>query len=165
MTDIFSPQSKAGTAEQGLTSLPVNTAMLSQQAEHERMQHLAAELRCLVCQNQTIADSNSGLAIDLRQQITEQIRAGKSDTAIKQYMVDRYGEFVLYKPPFNASNAALWLGPFLLLLIGIWLTLRIIKKNARKAETASATMTQPAVSPEQVNALEQRYQNDIHHSS
>ena len=164
MMDIASSQSKANAAEQRWGSAPLETSTVQQQ-EHERMQQLAAELRCLVCQNQTIADSNSGLAIDLRQQITEQIRAGKTDTAIKQYMVERYGEFVLYKPPFNASNAALWLGPFLLLLVGIWLTLRIIKKNAGKTINAAQNPVPADASPERINELEQRYQSDIHSSS
>ena len=83
----------------------------------ERLQSLASELRCLVCQNQSIAESNAGLAIDLKEQALEQIQAGNSDADIRTYMVERYGEFILYKPAFSASNAALWSGPFLLLLV------------------------------------------------
>lgn len=76
-----------------------------------RAADLAAQLRCLVCQNQTIADSNADLAVDLRRQIDEQIRVGRSDREIVDYMVQRYGDFVLYKPPFKATTALLWLGP------------------------------------------------------
>lgn len=120
------------------------------------MQHLAAELRCLVCQNQTIADSNSGLAIDLRGQITEQIRAGKSDLAIKEYMAERYGQFVLYNPPFTAANAALWIGPFLLLLIGVAMAWRAMRSSAT-ASTATAERTIDAAT---AAALEERYRKD-----
>jgi len=80
-----------------------------------RMMVIAEELRCLVCQNQTIADSHADLAIDLRQQIREMIERGMSDEQIRSYMTDRYGDFVLYKPPFKATTALLWAGPAMLL--------------------------------------------------
>ena len=84
----------------------------------KRLKGLAEELRCLVCQNQTIADSNAPLALDLRNQIRTQIGQGKSDEQIRDYMVERYGDFVLYKPPFKASTLVLWLGPLMLLVAG-----------------------------------------------
>jgi cytochrome c-type biogenesis protein CcmH len=84
----------------------------------KRAVQLAEGLRCLVCQNQTIADSNAALAVDLRTQIREQIAAGRTDREIVEYMVQRYGDFVLYSPPFKATTALLRLGPALLLLIG-----------------------------------------------
>jgi cytochrome c-type biogenesis protein CcmH len=84
-----------------------------------RLKDLAEELRCLVCQNQTIADSNAPLAVDLRNQIRTQIAQGASDDQIRDYMVQRYGDFVLYKPPFKASTALLWVGPFVLVLAGL----------------------------------------------
>ncbi len=84
-----------------------------------RVMALSAELRCLVCQNQTIADSNAGLASDLREEIRGMIRKGQSDEQILAFMVDRYGDFVLYRPPFKAATALLWLGPLLLALAGI----------------------------------------------
>ena len=87
-------------------------------ATEQRLKHLAEELRCLVCQNQTIADSNASLAVDLRSQIRSQISAGRSDGEIRDYMVQRYGDFVLYRPPFKASTAVLWLGPVILLVVG-----------------------------------------------
>ena len=92
-----------------------------------RVMSLAVELRCLVCQNQTIADSHADLAVDLRQQIREMLAKGQSEDQIRQFMTDRYGDFVLYKPPFKPATALLWVGPPLLLagaLIGLYLMLR-----------------------------------------
>ena len=85
-------------------------------AGEQRVKALAHELRCLVCQNQTIADSNADLAIDLRTQIREQIQAGKTDSQIKDYMVARYGDFVLYRPPVQSNTLLLWVAPFVLLI-------------------------------------------------
>jgi cytochrome c-type biogenesis protein CcmH len=84
-----------------------------------RVMALAVELRCLVCQNQTIADSHAELAVDLRNQIREMIQKGQSDDQIRRYMTDRYGDFVLYKPPFKSSTALLWAGPPLLLVAAL----------------------------------------------
>ncbi len=92
-----------------------------------RMMVMAAELRCLVCQNQTIADSHADLAVDLRNQIRDQMAKGQSDDQIRDYMTARYGDFVLYKPPFKPTTALLWVGPPLLLvgaLAGLFLMLR-----------------------------------------
>lgn len=83
------------------------------------MTAVASELRCLVCQNQTLADSNAPLAVDLRGQIREQMKKGASERDIVDYMVARYGDFVLYRPPFKARTVLLWAGPFLLMLIGL----------------------------------------------
>lgn len=82
-----------------------------------RVTRLANELRCLVCQNQSLAESNADLAIDLKNQVREMVTAGKSDNDIRDFMVARYGDFVLYKPPVKATTVLLWLGPFLLLLV------------------------------------------------
>ena len=95
----------------------------------KRTAALAQELRCLVCQNQTLADSNAPLAVDLRNQIREQLAAGKSEGEVKDYMVARYGDFVLYRPPFNAATAPLWAGPFLLLLGGFFLLFRRLRRK------------------------------------
>jgi cytochrome c-type biogenesis protein CcmH len=97
----------------------------------QRLKSLAEELRCLVCQNQTIADSNAPLALDLRNQIRAQIAAGRSDGQIRDYMVDRYGDFVLYRPPFKASTAILWAGPFALLLLGVGIAIVITRRRGR----------------------------------
>ncbi|HUP96319.1 MAG TPA: cytochrome c-type biogenesis protein [Usitatibacter sp.] len=100
-----------------------------------RLKALAEELRCLVCQNQTIADSNAPLAQDLRNQIRGQIAQGRSDEQIRAYMVDRYGDFVLYRPPFKATTALLWLGPPLLVLLGVVVFWRVVRR--RRGEAAS----------------------------
>lgn len=85
----------------------------------KRVMALASELRCLVCQNQTIADSNAELAIDLKNQVREKLKQGKSEEEIIEYMVARYGDFVLYKPPVKATTLPLWIGPFALLLAAL----------------------------------------------
>ena len=92
-----------------------------------RVMALGSELRCLVCQNQTIADSHADLAVDLRNQIREQMAQGRSEDQIRDYMTARYGDFVLYKPPFKPTTALLWVGPPVLLLaalVGLFLMLR-----------------------------------------
>ena len=88
-------------------------------ALEKRVMMLAAELRCLVCQNQTIADSHAELAIDLKNQVREKLKQGDSEEKIIAYMVARYGDFVLYKPPMKATTLALWVGPFALLLAAL----------------------------------------------
>ena len=95
----------------------------------KRVSALAVELRCLVCQNQTLADSNAPLAVDLRNQIREQLKAGKSEQDVVDFMVARYGDFVLYRPPLKASTVALWAGPFAILVLGAWLLLRRIRRR------------------------------------
>jgi cytochrome c-type biogenesis protein CcmH len=92
---------------------------------------ISSELRCLVCQNQTIADSSAGLAVDLKNQVREMVKAGQSQDEIVDYMVTRYGDFVLYRPPVKATTILLWVGPFLLLLIG--LTILVVNLRKRTA--------------------------------
>lgn len=87
------------------------------EAQEARLRELARDLRCLVCQNESLAESHAPLAGDLRDEIRDQIRAGQSDTEIIQYLVARYGDFVTYKPPFNTRTLLLWLGPFAVLLL------------------------------------------------
>ena len=95
----------------------------------QRVSALANELRCLVCQNQTLADSNAPLAVDLRNQIREQLAAGKSEQDVTDFMVARYGDFVLYRPPLKATTVALWVGPFVFLAFGIWLLARRLARR------------------------------------
>ena len=90
---------------------------------------LASELRCLVCQNQTIADSNAPLAEDLRNQVREKMRGGASDSEIVDYMVARYGDFVLYRPPLKLTTALLWFGPLLLVVAGLLVLLRRLRRR------------------------------------
>ena len=87
-------------------------------AIESRLKAISEELRCLVCQNQTIADSHAPLAVDLRQQIRAMVGEGKTDAEIRAYMVERYGDFVLYKPPFQPNTILLWLGPAMLIAGG-----------------------------------------------
>lgn len=98
------------------------------QARYENLTH---QLRCLVCQNETIADSGATLAGDLRRELREQLAAGNSDEQILTFMTDRYGDFVLYKPPFSARTSLLWLAPALLLVAGLLVVVRIIRQRAR----------------------------------
>ena len=102
------------------------------EALEHRVMALAEELRCLVCQNQTIADSHADLAEDLRNQIREQMRNGATEDQIKRYMVARYGDFVLYRPPLKATTLLLWSAPGLLAVGGaLWLFLYLRRRSAR----------------------------------
>ena len=98
-------------------------------ALERRVMNLAHELRCLVCQNQTIADSQAPLAVDLRNQMREQLAAGKSERQVVDFMVARYGDFVLYRPPFKATTILLWVGPFLFLIIGFYVLVRFLRRR------------------------------------
>ena len=95
-----------------------------------RLKAMSSELRCLVCQNTTLADSSAPLAEDLRKEIRVQMHAGKSDQEVVDYLVARYGDFVRYRPPVNNETALLWFGPFALLLIGGFVLFRVLKKHA-----------------------------------
>jgi cytochrome c-type biogenesis protein CcmH len=105
-------------------------------------------LRCLVCQNQNLADSNAELAQDLRAQVYQMIQSGKSDQEIIDFMVMRYGDFVLYKPPFKLKTALLWAGPFLLLIIGIGYLIIYLRRQTRKSNAGLSADEQ-----NQANAL------------
>jgi cytochrome c-type biogenesis protein CcmH len=95
----------------------------------ERVTALSSELRCLVCQNQTIADSSAPLAVDLRNTIREQLARGASEREVIDFMTARYGDFVLYRPPLKATTVLLWLGPFLLLALGIIVLVRSVRRR------------------------------------
>lgn len=110
---------------------------------HARMMRLATVLRCLVCQNQTIADSHAELASDLRNQIIELIHQGKTDDEIMDYMTARYGDFVLYRPPLKTSTVLLWLGPLLLVIAGGWALYRAAEDRQKNANV------EPSLTPEQ----------------
>jgi cytochrome c-type biogenesis protein CcmH len=99
-------------------------------ALEKRVNAVASELRCLVCQNQTIADSTAGLAIDLKNQIRERMERGESDRQIVDFMVQRYGDFVLYRPPIKATTLLLWFGPLLLVIVGLLTLYRRLKAQA-----------------------------------
>ena len=95
----------------------------------QRMKNLTEQLRCLVCQNETLADSRADLAEDLRKQIREQMKAGKSDKEIIAYLTDRYGDFVLYKPPVKATTYLLWFGPFVFMIGGTIILYRFVRRR------------------------------------
>src|SRR5467141_2953453 len=97
-----------------------------------RLKALAIELRCLVCQNQTLADSNAPLAEDLRREVREMIAKNMSDQEIIDFLVQRYGDFVLYRPPWKASTTLLWLGPFLLLIAGATALVLALRRRQKK---------------------------------
>lgn len=105
-------------------------------ALEKKVMAIAEELRCLVCQNQTIADSHAELAIDLKNQVREMLQKGKTEDEIKRYMVERYGDFVLYRPPVQNNTWVLWVGPFLL-LIGA-LIFAVVKLRQRGKQVAAA---------------------------
>ena len=95
----------------------------------QRMRALTEQLRCLVCQNETLADSRADLAEDLRKEIREQMKAGKSDREIIAFLTQRYGDFVLYKPPVKSTTYLLWFGPFVLLFAGTGVLYRYLKRR------------------------------------
>jgi cytochrome c-type biogenesis protein CcmH len=102
-----------------------------------RYEHINRELRCLVCQNQTIADSNATLAQDLRREVREMITAGRTDDEIRDFMIARYGDFVLYRPRMSAGNFLLWAAPVLLLLLGTFIGVRYIRRQAAEVDSDS----------------------------
>jgi len=112
----------------------------------KRAVDISAQLRCLVCQNQSIAESSAELAVDLRRQVNEQIKAGKSDREIVDFMVDRYGDFVLYKPPFNMTTLLLWLGPLALGVLAVVAFVRTLRARNR------AIVARPLTDAERVEA-------------
>jgi cytochrome c-type biogenesis protein CcmH len=117
--------------------------LLATPEQRARYQHLAEELRCLVCQNQTLADSNAELAGDLRRQVETMIVAGRSDDEIKGFLVDRYGDFVLYRPPVQGNTWLLWVGPFALLIVGALAWWRIQRRSPPVGETGRTAGTRP----------------------
>ena len=119
-----------------LSAFTVNDvkAQKSDTQTEQRIRHLSEKLRCLVCQNQSLADSNAELAQDLRQQLREQVAAGRSDDAILDYLVQRYGDFVLYEPPFKATTLLLWIGPFALFAAAVLVLLATLRRRRRAPE-------------------------------
>jgi cytochrome c-type biogenesis protein CcmH len=107
----------------------VEVTQFERAEQEQQYNRLIAELRCLVCQNQNLADSNAELAQDLRQEVYEMIQAGASDQEIINFMVVRYGDFVLYRPPFKTTTAFLWVGPFIILIVGFVILLVFIRKR------------------------------------
>lgn len=126
----------------GLWSAPADAQearpLAADPALEAKVFEISHDLRCLVCQNETIAASNADLAIDLRQQVREQLVAGRTPDEIRAYMVERYGDFVLYKPPFKPLTWVLWIGPFVLLAAMAWVMARTLRH--RRAAAAAAAL-------------------------
>ena len=113
-------------------------------ALEKRVMAISEELRCLVCQNQTIADSHAPLAIDLKNEVRAKLAAGMSERDIIDFMVARYGDFVLYRPPVKITTMLLWFGPPLLLVLGLWLFLRTIQRRRAGAMAAPLSAAEQA---------------------
>jgi cytochrome c-type biogenesis protein CcmH len=145
-TGVAVAQSQSQPAREAPTPA---ASLLPTQAERERFHALAEELRCLVCQNQTLADSDAALAADLRREVEELMLAGRSDDEIKAYLVQRYGDFVLYRPPLQRNTWPLWLGPFVLLLVGaaVWWRVQRAHRAGLRAAEAGAGASVPAARP------------------
>jgi cytochrome c-type biogenesis protein CcmH len=107
----------------------VDTTQLADPVLQKRYRALTHELRCMQCQNQSIADSPVGLAGDLRRQVKELLEAGKTDSEVREYMVERYGPFILFRPQFNSKTAWLWAAPGVLLLIGAIVAVRVLRQR------------------------------------
>ena len=121
------------------TAPAVDPTELQDPALQARYLALTHELRCVQCQNQSIADSPVGLASDLRRDVREMLLAGKSDDDVRNFMVARYGEFILFRPRYSLRNAWLWLTPVILLIIGGWVAVRVVRQRS----TLVATDTEP----------------------
>ncbi|MEI6146657.1 MAG: cytochrome c-type biogenesis protein [Methylococcales bacterium] len=117
-----------------ISSHAVDSRQLSDPKQQESYETLTKELRCLVCQNQTIADSNAELASDLRRQVYEMLQQGKSEQEIIRFMTDRYGDFVLYKPPFAGKTSLLWIAPGLFLFMGLTTVFFVIRRKKASAK-------------------------------
>ena len=124
-----------------------------------RMVAIAAELRCLVCQNQTIADSHADLAVDLRQQVRELLQQGQTDQQIFNYMTARYGDFVLYRPPFKNTTALLWLAPGLLLLAGLAVLVGVLKRRSKMPADRFEPEPEPEPEPQDAEAANTKAAN------
>lgn len=113
-----------------LSALAAET-LLEFENDHQAATYLqlTKDHRCLKCQNQNLADSNAGIAQDLKREIYDRVLLGESESDISAYLVERYGDFVLYRPPFKASTYALWIGPFILLFAALWYALRISRQS------------------------------------
>ena len=125
-------------AASGATASREATPAATDPALETRVQRIAEELRCLVCQNETIAGSQAALAVDLRTQIREQLRAGRSELQVRDFIVARYGDFILYRPPWQASTVLLWLGPFALLAVAV-VVLRLRVQSRMRVRAADAS--------------------------
>lgn len=154
MTGVFLllPDGSISSAQAAETRLPAE--------QDARLRSLARELRCLVCQNESLAESHAPLAADLREEIRTQIRMGRADAEIVDYLVARYGEFITYKPPFNARTLALWLGPFAVLLLLFQALWSFHARNRAAARASPATEADAQDVHEAFRRLKRQYGSD-----
>lgn len=123
------------------TAQAIDPLPFKDHAQELRFQHLTAQLRCMVCQNETLADSNASLARDMRHEVFRLMQQGKTDAQIKQYLVDRYSDFVLYDPPVQPNTWLLWFGPLLILLAGAVVVAINVRKRSRANAQAAVEST------------------------
>jgi cytochrome c-type biogenesis protein CcmH len=116
-----------------MSALAIDPMPFKDAAEEARFRALAAELRCVLCQNQSLADSNAAIAQDLRKEVFELMRSGKSDDEIKTFLTERYSDFVLYKPPVTGRTALIWFGPAAVLLAGAIAVFVIVRRRSRSS--------------------------------
>ncbi len=133
-TPASAPSTAADTGATVKFQAPTATLTAADPALEARMLAITGELRCLVCQNQTIADSHADLAVDLRQEVREMLKRGLTDDQVRRYMTDRYGDFILYRPPLKATTAVLWLGPAALLAVAVFALVVVIRRRSRLAD-------------------------------
>ena len=139
LTALTAPAVRAQSAPAAPAAAAPGAAVAPADYE-KRLKKLSEELRCLVCQNQTLADSSAGLAQDLRRQVEDLMAQGKTDDQIKTFLVERYGDFVLYRPPMQSNTVFLWVGPFALLLVGgiAWAVVQRRSRQQRAGEAVAA---------------------------
>ncbi|MFC6298154.1 cytochrome c-type biogenesis protein CcmH [Pseudomonas sp. CCM 7893] len=123
-----------GLSLAGVAHAAIDTYEFAKEGDRERFRELTKGFRCLMCQNQDIADSNSPIAADLRKEVFRMLGEGKDNRQIIDFMVERYGDFVRYKPPLNAKTAVLWLGPSALLLGGFGVIMLVVRRRGRRTE-------------------------------
>ena len=112
--------------------------------QNPRVYEISRQLRCLVCQNENIADSNAELAIDLRREVAAQVKSGKTDDEIIDFMVERYGDYVLYNPPFKAKTFLLWCGPAIFFLVAFWAVWRLNRRRKAESRARRAALSEEA---------------------
>jgi cytochrome c-type biogenesis protein CcmH len=122
-------------------SAPVARPTADDPVLEKRLIELTKELRCMVCQNESIADSHAPLAVDMRNEIREQLRNGMSDREVIEFMVARYGNFVRFRPPLDLTTIALWFGPALLMVIGLFVLVRQLKRRSSAPQGSSGTLS------------------------
>lgn len=129
------------------TAHAIDAEKLDDPVLQQRYERLTHELRCLVCQNETIADSNATLAADLRREVRQLMKAGKSDVEIRAFLTERYGDFVLYRPPVTPRTWLLWAAPALLLLGGALVAIVVIRRRARVGRADPASLDEEPKNP------------------